>query len=217
VNKYLLAAVAALLLAVFVIGSRWYAREEANRTAGLISREDELLVRPYSPSIGPARAEATVVEFLDPECESCAAMHPIVKHVLREFDGRLRLVIRYMPLHGNSEYASGLLEGAREQNRYWELMDEFFTRQPEWASHAAPRPDLLLGYARRLGLDDRALVASAQQAVVLQRIRQDRADGMALGVRQTPTIFVNGRVLDRLGYEPLRAAIQNALGSADRR
>lgn len=138
-------------------------------------------------------------------------MYPIVKHVMTEFDGRVRLVIRYMPLHQNSAYAASLLEAARAQNRYWEFLDIVMLRQPEWASHAAPRPDLLMTYAPSAGLDAEQLRLAMTDPEVKARIQQDEADGIALGANRTPTFFVNGKLLPQLGYGPLRAAIEAAL------
>jgi protein-disulfide isomerase len=212
INKYLLGGIAVALVAVFVIGADWYRTEEQVQVERNAAEQPaERLVRPHSPTLGPATAPVTLVEFLDPECEACRAMHPIVKRVLQEFEGRVRLVVRYATFHRNSRYAAGLLEAAREQNKYWELMDVFFARQPEWASHGAPKPELLMDYVRASGLDARRLSADVGQGEIERRIRQDMEDVAALGVRQTPTFFVNGRPLPQIGYEPLRGAIADAL------
>lgn len=212
-NKYVLGAIAAAFIAAFVLGSRAYRPDPQPSAPQPTTTADTAaqLIRDYSPVFGPADAPVTLVEFLDPECESCAAMNPIVKDVLREFSGKVRLVVRYMPFHGNSAYASGLLEGARAHDRYWQLLDEFFVKQPQWASHHAPRPDLLLGYVRGLGLDERSVLETARSAETTRRIQQDRADGIVLGVTGTPTFFVNGRRLASLGHQPLRMAVSQAL------
>jgi len=211
INKFVMGGVAVALVAVFVIAANWYRSEEATQAEQTALQGSDRLVRPHSPTLGPADAPVTLVEFLDPECEACGAMHPIVKQLMGEFDGRVRLVVRYMPFHPNSAYAASLLEGAREQNKYWELMDVIFARQPEWAAHDAPRPDLLATYARNLGLDMTRLGVTGTSAETERRIRQDAEDGQALGVTRTPTFFVNGKPLPQIGYEPVRAAIAAAL------
>ena len=170
-----------------------------------------LLVRPHSPTLGAANARVSIVEFFDPECEACRAMYPIVKDVMKEFDGQAKLVIRYMPNHPNSRSAAALLEAAREQNKYWEYLEIMMFRQPEWASHHAPRPELLLAYAAEVGLDVKRLQADAMRADIRARIEADQSDGLALGARQTPTFFINGKPLMQLGHEPLRGAVQAAL------
>ncbi len=219
INKWTLGVVAAALVIAFAVAASLYRPAEpapeatpASATAGTPATSlDALLLRSHSPSQGPEQAAVTIVEFFDPECEACRAMYPIVKQVMAEFDGKVRLVIRYMPLHPNSGYAASLLEAARAQNKYWEFLEIVMLRQPEWASHAAPRPELLLSYAPQAGLDVDQLTTAASDPQVRMRISQDERDGRALGANRTPTFFINGRALARLGYEELRAAVTAAL------
>jgi protein-disulfide isomerase len=206
-----MAASAAVLAGAFLAGAVVYRRNEAREAESALAANRMRLVREYSPTLGPAEAPVTVVEFLDPECEACRAMHPVVKQVLQQFDGRVRLVVRYMPFHQNSALAASLLEASRAHGKYWEVLETFFLRQPEWASHHAPRPEMLYEYAVLVGLDQARWKAEAGNAEWSRRLRQDAEDGAALGVTRTPALFVNGRPLERLGYEPLRAAVEAAL------
>lgn len=207
---FLLSIVGVLGLGFFFLVS-WYKSREAIKTDNLTKGNPEILVRSYSPVLGPSDAKVTVVEFLDPECESCAAFFPSVKSVISEFGEKVRLVIRYMPLHPNSPHAVGILEGARRQGKFWEALALIFSRQPEWASHTHPRPELLIGYMKELGLDIEQLQATMQDSEYQNRIQQDKFDGQQLGITRTPSFFVNGRPLERLGQEELRFAIQAEL------
>ena len=211
INKLTLGAIAALLVVLFAAGAYRYRAQQTATAETAAQAGSEQLVRPYSPTQGPANAPVIVVEFFDPECESCRAMYPFVKQVMAEFDGRVRLVIRYMPLHQNSAYAATLLEAARAQDKYWEFLEMVMYRQPEWASHNAPRPELLMTYAPLVGLDAEKLRIAATDPQIRTRIEQDRNDGMALGANRTPTFFINGKPLMQLGYAPLRDAIQAEL------
>jgi protein-disulfide isomerase len=206
INKVTLGAIAALLITVFVFASKWYDGDQT--TTASAAPPAAPLTRPYSPTLGPEDAPVTLVEFFDPECESCRAMYPIVKQVMAEFEGQVKLVIRYQPLHQNSVYAASLLEAARTQGKYWEYLEVVMLRQPEWASHAAPRPDLLLTYAPMVGLDADQLRAAATNPEIRTRIEQDARDGQAVGADRTPTFFINGQMLAQLGYTQLRDAIQ---------
>ena len=210
-SKGVLAVIAAALVAAFVLAAVLYRGQEAQQASATASANADRLIRPHSPTLGPADAPVTIVEFLDPECEACAAMHPVVKRVMSEFDGRVRLVVRYMPFHGNSAYAATLLEATRAHGSYWGMLETFLIRQHEWTSHGAPRPELLLEYAVLGGLDKEKWKAEAANPEFQQRIRQDAEDGKALGVARTPTFFVNGQPLAQIGYEPLRAAVAAAL------
>ena len=220
-DVYKLVGVAAVLVATFALVAFFYLRDqkrdraeqtaEQTRIAEQAPTDNTVFVRPHSHSLGPPNAKVTVVEFLDPECESCRAMYPMVKRLLGQYEGRVRFVVRYMPLHPNSLYAAGALEAAGEQGRYWEMLETLFRYQPEWGSHHHPRPELIPGYARKVGLDMQAFERSLSAGAHRRFVEADHADGRTLGVTGTPTFFVNGRLLERLGYETLKALIDEEL------
>ena len=214
-DAWILAAVAAVLVVALVVGARMYRsaqEQERQAVAEQASAGDPgVLVRPDSPSKGPLDAKVTIVEFLDPECEACRAVYPIVERLMSEYPGKIRLVIRYMPFHVSSVLAASALEAAGEQGRYWEMLEILFLHQPEWGDHHAPRPELIPTYAERLGLDMDAFRRSYEGIRHHAKVERDRADGEALGVVGTPTFFVNGKRLERLGYEPLRTRIEEEL------
>ncbi len=217
IDKWVLTGLSALLITAFLWTARWYRHSESKEIDDKAKAQSELLVRPYSPVLGRADAPVTVVEFLDPECEACRSLYPIVKDVLKRFEGKARLVVRYMPLHKNSSYAASVLEGARKQEKYWEALEMLFAKQPEWGSHHAPRPDLIPGYMKQLGLDMERLNASLGDLEIESKIRQDEDDGRKLGVARTPAFFVNGKMLQELGHEQLSFAIQTSLNDLEKK
>ena len=168
------------------------------------------LVYPDSPTRGPADADVTLVEFLDPECESCRAAYPLVERLLDEYGGRLRLVVRYVPGHGNSALAIAALEEAGRQGRYWEMLDLLFARQPEWGEQATPQTAAFLAYGAELGLDAGRLKVALEDPD-LRKVQRDYADAVALGVAGTPTFFVNGVRLENLSEAGLRSMIAEAM------
>ena len=209
-DRFLVIGILTLAILAFVAAKVWYQGSEAKRVEKLIVGR-EPLVRFHSPRLGPDAAPVTVVEFLDPECESCSAFYPTVKKVLREFEGKVQLVVRYMPLHNNSAYVASVLEATRPEGRYWEALEMLFARQPEWASHHAPRPELIMVYMKELGLSVDHLENVSQEPEIKRRILQDQEDGLQLGVMRTPAFFINGKLLPRLDYRSLREAIEREL------
>lgn len=223
-----LGAIALVAVIGLGVGTFFYNRSDQNKVAPSnttkstgVNPTAEQLVRPDSPTLGPANAKVTLVEFYDPECEACAAFHPIVKKILKDYEGRIRLVVRYMPLHPNSLSAATFTEAAGEQGKYWQAQELLFRRQHEWgqkhgpAATSEPPPNinvLFQKYAEELGLD----LAKANEAVRENRygakIDRDKKDGQALGVRQTPTFFVNGRKLMQFSESALRQMIDAELG-----
>jgi len=218
----ILALIGVLVVVAAVIGANYY-RESAQSKRRPTATADNQLVRPDSPSLGPADAPVTLVEFLDPECESCGAFSPVVKKILKDYGGKVRLVVRYMPFHPNSRLAAAYTEAAGEQGKYWEMQEVLFRRQPEWgeihghgaqaaaAARREPAPVLFERYAAELGLDvDRVRAAVAENRYA-SKVERDMKDGQSLGVSKTPTFFVNGRMLMRFSQQDLRSLIDEEL------
>lgn len=185
--------------------------ETAPSSFRVVPFENSVLIKSHSPIKGPFSAKATLVEFLDPECESCAAMHPYVKKVTKEFEKDLRVVVRYMPFHKNSKYVANILEGARAQNKYWEALDLIFATQRQWADHHNPKPELIPEILKPLGLNMEKIVADAKSGKYDKQINEDLEDGKKIGVSGTPTFFVNGKMLEELGYESLRSTVAQTI------
>lgn len=197
-----------LLLALFGIGVKLYQNAQKAQVAKV---ESSVFERDYSPSLGNKNAKVTMVEYLDPECESCRAFYPYVKRILNDFNGQVRLVIRYAPFHANSQFAVKIIEAAKKQGKYWETMELLFHYQPAWGSHHNPRPELIWNYLPEIGLDVEKIKTDMNDPEIAKIIQQDIADGQKLGVRMTPTFFVNGRQLERFGYEYLRDLVKEEL------
>jgi protein-disulfide isomerase len=214
----ILLAVAVVIIVAAFVGSSYY-KSSLEKQRQPAAAANSALVRDDSPTIGPPDAKVTLVEFVDPECESCAAFGPVIKKLITDYEGRLRFVLRYMPLHPNSVPAGNFLEAAGEQDKYWRAQELLFQRQGEWgerhgAPASAPKPDvpaLFEKYAVDLGLDVARVKAAISENKFGAKFERDRRDGQSLGVRQTPTIFVNGRRLTRLSEADLRALIEDEL------
>ena len=221
----ILAAIVIVVIIGGVFAANYYrnsvqnAPVTANSNTGKPKIDPATLVRPDSPVLGPADAKITLVEFYDPECESCASFAPVVKKILADYQGKIRLVTRYMPLHPNSMTAANFTEAAGEQGKYWEAQDLLFKKQPEWGTKHGPAPttppppinELFDKYAKELGLDTTKAAAAIKEKRFDAKIAQDKKDGQTLGVRRTPTFFVNGRELATFGEPSLRALIEDEL------
>jgi protein-disulfide isomerase len=200
-RKALVLSALTLALAVFAVAS-WYATRPAPvaATSSVAGEEAEALVRAHSPVLGPEAAPVTIVEFFDPACEACRAFHPVVKDILAEHGEAVRVVLRYTPFHGEaSEEAIRVLEAARAQDVFEPVLEAVLREQPRWAAHGAPEPGLILQIAGNAGLDVEAARTQMLAPYVTGILNQDRADVETMGVRQTPTFFVNGRPLDPFG------------------
>jgi len=218
-----LGLIAVVVIIVAAIGTIYYRSSTPAAKAPVSTSNSNKptgeLIRPDSPTLGPADAKVTLVEFYDPECETCAVFGPIVKKILKENDGKMKVVMRYMPLHPNSVAAANFLEAAGEEGKYWQAQEMLFQKQGEWGTkHGAPPSasapsikELFDKYAMELGLDLNKVNSAIKENRYGAKIERDKKDGQGLGVRRTPTFFVNGRELVRFGEQELRALIDEEL------
>lgn len=220
----ILAVIAFVVIIAAFVGANYYRKsiQSESVTTGKNPNQPKInpeqLVRSDSPTLGAANAKVTIVEFLDPECESCRSFNPSVKKMLKDYDGKVRLVVRYMPLHPNSISAATFTEAAGEQGKYWQAQEILFQRQPEWGTKHGPQTGapadinaLFRKYAMELGLDSKKMDAVFAEKRYAAKLERDQKDGQALGVRQTPTLFVNGRKLARLDEADLKSLIEEEL------
>jgi protein-disulfide isomerase len=214
-RRTLVLAIAGLAVAAFAAGGYLYSRGTEQRVAPAVSTSQTgSLVRAHSPVIGNKDAPVTIVEFFDPACETCRAFYPIVKNLMADHGDRLRLVVRYAPFHKGSDEAVRILEMARKQGVYLRVLEAMLEAQPEWADHH--RPDIAKAWiaAASAGLD----VAAARNGMlapdVTAVLEQDMADIRALGVRQTPTFFVNGKPLPSFGARQLQELVRGEVDAA---
>jgi protein-disulfide isomerase len=173
------------------------------------------LVRFHSPVVGPAEAPVTIVEFFDPACEGCRAYYPYVKQILALHPREARLVMRYVPFHGDvSVEGVRILEAARQQQRFEPVLEALFNRFDEWASHAAPSPDRAWQIARDAGLDQEAARAWLAQGAVEKMLEIEMADARSARIGATPTFFVNGKALPEPGPDALLRLVRSEANAA---
>lgn len=214
-------AVIAVFTALGAVLSRGQKSQEASSATGAAPAAQtapmasEVLERSHSPVIGAADAPVTIVEFFDPACEGCRAFHPHVKLLLAEDPARARLVLRYVPLHGEvSVEAVGILEAARAQSLFEPVLDALMEQQPQWASHHRPAPEQAWVAARQAGLDVEAARRYLAANDVGALMELEIADAMAVKLDGTPMFFVNGQALTDLHPATLRQRVIEAAGVA---
>ena len=191
-------------------GAAWYVNQPkpSSERAVVAPELADALMRPYSPVLGPAEAPVTIVEFLDPACEVCRAFHPVVKDILDKNPEAVRVVIRYTPFHGPiSDIAVKLLEAARMQGKFEQVLNALMAYQDAWAAHGAFDQQKLGKIAAGAGLDLELAIEQMKSPDIVAIVNQDKADVETMGVRQTPTFYINGKPLDPFGMDELRQQV----------
>jgi protein-disulfide isomerase len=210
-KTHIVVITAIVLIAIFVLGSVLVTGKKQDSLTALARKHAEALVRPHSQVLGNPAAKVVIVEFMDPGCETCREFHPFLKQMLTAGQGRIRMVIRYAPLHQGADYMCAVLEAAGRQGKYWETLQLMYDTQPQWADHHNPRPELIWQHLPRLGLDLKKLKADLADPSIARLVQQDMADASVLGVTKTPGFFVNGKPLVTFGYEQLLSLVEGEL------
>ncbi len=165
------------------------------------------------PSIGPADAPVTIIEFSDFQCPYCTRFRDeTLDQLLDEYGDQVHIVYRDFPLTQIHQYAVGAAiaaECANDQGMFWEMHDTLFANQ------SALDTESLRGYAEDLGLDMDTFDSCLEDQSVNDEVMADLADGQSYGVRGTPSFFINGRLLvGAQPFESFQAIIDEELAAA---
>jgi protein-disulfide isomerase len=153
------------------------------------------------PSIGPADAPVTIIEFSDYQCPYCAKWHAeVFTRLMADYQGKIRFVYRDFPLYSIHPQAGPAAEAANcagEQNAYWEFHTALFSEKYGLGN------DTYLLYASELGLDADKFSQCLSERRYKAEVEADFAAANKLGVNSTPTFYINGRGL--IGAQPYEA------------
>src|SRR6266436_5531995 len=163
---------------------------------------------------GNPDAPVTLEEFGDFQCPPCGQFAGFVEQLLKEYDSRLRVVFRNFPLSGHEHAREAALaaEAAGLQGKFWEMHDTLYREQETW-SKAPNARELFESYAGTIGLNVDQFKKDVDSDKVRERIDSDRALADSLGIKVTPTLFINNHPVDQKDKNPegVRAAINAAL------
>ena len=165
-----------------------------------------------APFKGAEKAQVTIVKFEDFECPFCKNVQPTLATVLKQYNGKVRVVHKDLPLeaiHRQAQLAAEAARCAGDQNKFWEYHDTLYAKAPKLAAAD------LKAYAKEISLDttkfDQCLTTGKYRALV----QKDLSEGSQLGITGTPTFFINGReVSGALPVESFAAIIDEELGQA---
>lgn len=215
-KKALFIASGIVLLLVFMAATLYYKAEKGEQAGQLAQSNASSLSREHAPSKGDPAAKVSIVEFLDPACETCRRFYPFVKDLMAANPGKIRLALRYTPFHENSEQAVALLIAADRQGKHWQALEALLENQDDWVAHHVVQPDRIWRHIEGLGLDMDRLRADMAAPETARRIALDMDDARALEVTKTPSFFVNGKPLAQFGYEELKTLVDEAVADAYR-
>lgn len=143
------------------------------------------------PFKGPADAVVTIAVFDDYQWPYCARLEPLFQQVLDKYPDNVKLVIKHFPLanHKYAHKAATAALAANVQGKFWEFHSKLFK------NYKVINDTKIQDIAKELGLDMEKFNKDKQLPAIKRLIDRDVSNGRQIGVRGTPTIFINGKSL----------------------
>lgn len=149
-------------------------------------------------ALGPENAPITIVEFSDFQCPFCRRWHQeVYEPLFAAYPEKIRLVYRHLPLtsiHPDAFSAAEAALCAGEQDAFWQYHDKLFSSETLGSA-------VYTQYAQQLSLDMTSFEACMTEHRYQEAIQTDSDFAINLGIRSTPTFFINGLAI--VGAQPL--------------
>jgi len=170
---------------------------------------------------GPSSATVTIVKAFDFACPYCQRASDTMDQLVKEYDGKVRVVYKDMVVHPQVATPAHLAAcGAAKQGKYLAFKNAVWEKG--FLPYAAARDpsklgeENLLAIAKDVGLDVAKLKADMSGGECNQKIQADMAELAKFKVNSTPTFFVNGiHVGGALPKEEFKKIIDERLKVAD--
>jgi protein-disulfide isomerase len=146
---------------------------------------------------GAEGAALVITVYADFQCPSCLSEVEVVARAWPRVEDKVQLVFRHFPLdiHRHAFAAARYAEAASMQGKFWEMHDMLFINQPLWANLDSAT-EVFDSYSLQLGLDLDVLKQDLGKSVVRDKILADQQSGIRAGVRGTPSMFFNGKLMN---------------------
>jgi protein-disulfide isomerase len=163
------------------------------------------------PSFGPANAPVTIVEFGDLQCPDCKMEAPVLRqNVTQTYPDKVRVYFKDFPLESIHPWARAAAIAGRcvyrqNQPAFWKFYDWIYEHQQEIDPDSL-NPKIMT-WAGQNGVDSVQLGRCVETKATESEVNRSIAEGRALGVKGTPTLFINGRKIGGLQWQDLQLVI----------
>ncbi|OFZ21305.1 MAG: hypothetical protein A2X94_07595 [Bdellovibrionales bacterium GWB1_55_8] len=146
-----------------------------------------------APFFGGKNAKVTIVEFSDFQCPFCGRAAETVNQLKKKYGNKIKVAFKHFPLpmHREARPASEASMCVNEQStdKFWKFHDLVF-KNPEKLDTAS-----LEGYAKQSGADVKKFNECVQAKKYADYVQKDMEYGEKIGVKSTPTFFINGQIV----------------------
>jgi len=152
-----------------------------------------------APIKGNSDAKITIVEYSDFQCPFCSRAAKTVAELEKKYGTKIKVAFKNYPLpfHNQARIAAEAAQCANEQGVkfFWKLHDTMFADQTKLDR------ENLFASAKKVGLKEDAFKSCLDSGKFKAVIDSDIAEGQKLGIKSTPTFFINGKIVN--GAQPI--------------
>ncbi|MBL7714674.1 MAG: DsbA family protein [Bdellovibrionales bacterium] len=152
-----------------------------------------------SPILGSKDAPVTIIEYSDFQCPYCSKAAMTVNQIKKKFGGKVKVVFKHFPLpiHREARPASEASMCVHDQNpdKFWKYHDLLFANQDKFDEASLEK------FAKDAGVNVDKFKDCFKSGKFRETVQKDYMDGDKLGVKSTPTFFVNGQLVS--GAQPI--------------
>ncbi|MCS7214338.1 MAG: DsbA family protein [Candidatus Calescibacterium sp.] len=171
-------------------------------------------VPPYRVKGNP-KAKVTIIEYSEFQCPFCGRfVRDTLPQIEKTYGDKVKIVFKHLPLpfHQYAQKAAEAVECAGKiggAKAFWALHDKlFYEGQPTGRLDIAS----LKEFAKQVGLDEKKFSQCLDTGEMAGVVAKDLEESQRLGVRGTPTFFVNGKVVrGALPFEIFKQIIDQEL------
>ena len=171
-------------------------------------------------------APIRIVEYGDLLCSDCLFLHEQLKRLKREFEGQINIAFQFFPLEAqcNDVVQKDLHPGACDMSyaaaydpeKFLQIHDEIFGNFQQARRNEDWRTALPGRFGVQAGLTDPATIALVDRLIQTGREYEKTDERFAHGIRSTPTMIINNRmIIGTLPYEHLQAIFQALVDEHD--
>ncbi len=152
-----------------------------------------------APFKGGADAKVTIVEYSDFQCPFCSKAATTVAELEKKYGSKVKVAFKNYPLpfHSQARLAAEAALCANEQSPklFWKLHDAMFADQTKLGKED------LMASAKKAGVKEADFKTCLEATKYKAVIDADMAEGQKLGIKSTPTFFINGKLVN--GAQPV--------------
>lgn len=155
----------------------------------VVENKDKIFKNTSDPVAGNIKGTETLVVFADPNCGYCKKFHAEVASLLNA-NKNVKIIFKDLPIMGNNSLlAIKAMLAAKNQGKYSEVQDAFYTAEKPLTKKQ------VMKLAEKLGLDTKKLDEDMKSTEVQAQIDQNLELSKTLGINGTPTLILGEKTV----------------------